>query len=88
VIEDLVGTLLPIILGMLIATAVFMVYLESQRLKAHAQTQSFGEGRKKESIAEMHATTPWTSTLAAATALAVVLVMKKLAVKVSDKVGL
>ena len=44
-------------------------------------------GRKKETIAEMHASTPWTSTLAAMTALAVVFIVKSLAKKAATKIG-
>jgi hypothetical protein len=74
---------------MLVAWAIFMVYLELQP-SSYSDTGSsqIMRGRGKETIAEMHASTPWTSTLAAMTALAVVFVVKSLASKAATKVGL
>lgn len=80
----MVGTALPYIAGFLVAAAVFMVYLE---LVPSSRPLQVGE-RKKETMAEMHSSTPWTSTLAAMMALAVVFIVKRLATKVAIKVGL
>ena len=91
--EDFIGTTAPYLVGMLVAWAVFMVYLELQPISypgngyKASPSQAMG-GRGKETIAEMHASTPWTSTLAAMTALVVVFVVKSLASKVATKVGL
>lgn len=83
----MVGSVLPYIAGFLVAAAVFMVYLElapSSRPLIDTRAGS----RKQETMAEMHSSTPWTSTLAAMMALAVVFIVKRLATKVAIKVGL
>jgi len=70
-----------------------MVYLELQPISypgngyKASPSQTMGS-RGRETIAEMHASTPWTSTLAAMTALVVVFVVKSLASKAATKVGL
>jgi hypothetical protein len=92
-VEDLIGNALPYIAGLLVALAVFMVYLELEPISysgnGHVKApQVSALGGKKESIAEMHASTPWTSTLAAMTALAVVFIVKSLAKKAATKIGL
>jgi len=78
---------------MLVAAAVFMVYLELEPISYPGNgykplpSQVTGGG-KKQSMAEMHTFTPWTSTLAAITALAVVFVVKSLGTKAATKIGL
>jgi divalent metal cation (Fe/Co/Zn/Cd) transporter len=86
-VEEVIGTALPYIVGFLLAAAVFMVYLELAPSSRGNMVIKAG-GRKNETMAEMHASTPWTSTLAAMMALAVVFIVKRLATKVAIKVGL
>ena len=83
----MVGTGLPYIAGFFVAAAVFMVYLELSPSSQSLIATRVG-GRKEETMAEMHSSTPWTSTLAAMMALAVVFIVKRLATKVAIKVGL
>jgi hypothetical protein len=76
-----------------VAWAVFMVYLELAPISYPGNgyvpsPRASSLGGKKESITEMHASTPWTSTLAAMTALAVVFIVKSLARKAATKIGL